>query len=241
MDASGLKHRGGLPTGIVLKVPLPGQTAQQQVAQCAQQQTAQSVQTAVDFVGDPFPTTKGAGMTMMFSEWTTAILKAPYHMPNVPFRISSFLITLLLTFILGTALAVAVPVVVTYSGASSNALPVAVVTFGVLLMGMSVRAADHLPQLMHPALVFAVWLHGKLGLIVSGPMLLAMFGAGAVSAPILAGIHGTTMLNYGTGTNPLTYWGAVALQTSLVTFSVYMFLQNTAVTHYYLAEVRGAR
>jgi hypothetical protein len=57
------------------------------------------------------------------------------------------------------------------------------------------------------------------------------------SGPILNAIGGVNIPNYATAVRPISYWGAVALQTSVVALCVYMFEQNTPVKHYHLATV----
>lgn len=132
-------------------------------------------------VGDPLPTTKGAPMGVQFSEWGAAFIWAPYHM--TPFRWPPFLITLFICFLLATIMGTAVPNVASYVTSTSvgdNAEVVAIITFVVLLLGMSFRHADHLPQFMHPALVFAEWFHGHIGLVVAIPMMGCMLGGAAL-------------------------------------------------------------
>ena len=191
-------------------------------------------------VTDPIPTTKGSGASMQFGEWWQCFLLAPYHVKG-RFRWYSYLITLFLTFMLATVMGTVVTNVASYATSTSvalNAYPVAIVTFFMLLIGMSFRAADHLPQYMAPYLVFVECFHGKIGVIVALPMIAMMLVGGALSAPILNGIQGTNLPNYAAAVRPLSYWGAVALQTSVVAFVVYVFQQNTRVKQYHLWQAR---
>jgi hypothetical protein len=192
-------------------------------------------------LGDPMETTKGSGARMQFGEWGRAVIWAPYHMPNYPLRWAPYLITLFHTFVLATVMGLVVPVVAsTFTSVITglNGLGIAIVTAAIILLGMSVRSADHLPQFMAPFLVFAEWIHGHIGVVVALPMIALMLAGSALDAPILTGLGGTFLPNYATAVRPVSYWGAVALQTSLVAFMVYMFQFNTPVKHYHLAQVR---
>lgn len=58
------------------------------------------------------------------------------------------------------------------------------------------------------------------------------------SAPILNAIGGTIIPNYATAARPISYWGAVGLQTACVALAIYAFEQNTPVKHYHNAQVK---
>jgi len=193
-------------------------------------------------LGDPLPTTKGSAMGMQFSEWGTGFVWAPYH--KIAFRWAPYLILLFLAFVLAVVMGTAVPVVASYSTSTSvalNALPVAAITFIVLLLGMNFRSLDQVPQYMAPYLVFAEMFHGYVGAVVALPLIAVMLGGAALTAPILTAMGGTSLPNYATAARPITFWGAVGLQTALVAMGVYVYQQNQTVAHYHLAikEKRG--
>ena len=206
------------------------------------EKTAEKVEQGVEaLLGDPMESSgKGGSARMHFGDWTKAYLWAPFDNPNYPLRWAPLLITWFHTFVLATVLAVSVTItasIFTSVITGLNALGISIVTFGVLLLGMSVRSADRMPQLMHPALVCAENVHGHIGLFpLALPMLGLMLAGAALSAPILKALGGTFLPNYATAVRPITYWGAVALQTPLVAFAVYMFQFNTPFKHYHLAQ-----
>jgi hypothetical protein len=178
---------------------------------------------------------------MQFGDWWKAVIWAPYDKPNYTFKWLPYLITLFHVYVLAAVMSTVIPNIASLSTSTSpglNAITVALLTGAILLLGMSVRSADYLPQLMHPALAFVEWIHGHLGVVVALPMIALMFAGSATGAPILTGIGGTDLPNYAAGVRPISYWGAVAEQTSLVAFVIYMFLFNTPVKHYHLVQGR---
>ena len=225
MDPTGVRQRG---IGLIF----PGETVNKAAESLLGDYSKSSK------VGDPLPTTKGAPMRLQFSEWGYAFLWAPYS-PKYPFRWTPWLITMFMTFLLALAMAVVVPVTASWPTSTTVNLNVALVTVGILLLGMSVRAADHIPQLMAPYLVFVESMHGHIGILSIGIWMIGcMLGGAALSAPILNAMGAIPLLNYATATRPIAFWGAVGLTLAVTAFTTFMFEQNTPVKHYHLAEVK---
>lgn len=145
-------------------------------------QAAEEVVELLSPVADPMVAANGKGR-MQFGDWWRAFLWAPYDRPNYPFKWMPYLITLFHVFVLATVMGTVIPNIASLSTSTStglNAITVAVVTATILLIGMSIRSADFLPQLMHPALAFIEWIHGHLGVVVALPMIALMLAGGAL-------------------------------------------------------------
>jgi|WetSurMetagenome_2_1015567.scaffolds.fasta_scaffold00074_47 hypothetical protein len=165
MDQTGLRNRGVPDLKPGLKLAILGEKVDA---------------VAEALLGDPMPTTKGAAMGMQFGEWWNAFLKAPYD--KKPFYWPPYLITMFICFLLATIQGSVTANVASYSTTALplDPVPVALVTFVILLIGMSVRTADGLPQYMAPYLAWAEWWHGHIGLVVFFPMLACMIGGAAL-------------------------------------------------------------
>ncbi len=236
---SGDVRRRGVGGADAVPLLVPGQQQQQQP-----QRVGDASQQAL--LADPLPTSKGAPGRFQFEEWGTAFIWAPFH--RRPFRFMPYALTLLI----GLLLALTLSLVVTVTASTANSATVAINAFVVgfwymvaLLLGMSYRAADGLPQHMHPGLSFSEMLHGKFGLIIAVPMMAVMLAGSAIGAPILTAIGGTNLPNYAAAARPITFWGAVGFQTALTALAIYAYQQNTAVKHFHLLyavkEKRGVQ
>jgi hypothetical protein len=214
-------------TPVGVKLTLPGETVDR---------------AAERLIGDPFPTTKGASVGMQFGEWGKAMLWAPYDKPNYPFRWVPWLSTMFICFVLATTMGTVIPVLASWPTSVGANLNVAVATAGMYLLGMSFRAADMIPQLMHPCLVFIESIHGHIGILSIGIWMIAcMIAGGALSAPILSAIGGTVIENYATALRPVSFWGAVGIVLCTSALAAYTYEQNTPVKHYHLLAVREGR
>ena len=199
---------------------------------------AQTVTDTAVALGDPLPqSSKGPGGAIRLASYGEAFLKAPYHID--PFMWMSYLINLFLEFVLSFAMCVTVTNMASYATSTSiglNAICVAPTYAVVLIFGQSWRAAYNLPRHLFPALTVAENLHTHVGLVVGIPYLAVQLAGSAVAAPVLNALGSNNLPNYATAPRPISFWGAVCLQTIICAFVVYAFLQNTTFKHHHLLQ-----
>lgn len=195
-------------------------------------------------VGSPTPIyVKGKGQRWpRAASYGWAFVAAPYvgvENGGVKFHWMPYTIGIIMEYFLSFMLAITVPAMASYASGtivSINAFTLAV-TYGIsMLFFQSWRTAHYLPHYLMPSLTFAENLHTNIGLVVSLPFMAAQLLGALTSAPVLAALDTTIVPNFQAGApnKPISYWGAVVLQTLLGAFAVYAFQFNTSFKHHHL-------
>jgi hypothetical protein len=191
-------------------------------------------------IADPLPYgTRKPNEPFRLAPYGTAFVWAPYVDGGIKFHWMPFLLSCFLEMLLSLILGWTVTTVASYCTSTSvglNALPVALVYAAAIIFGQSWRAAQYLPRHLFPGLTFAETLHTHIGLVVALPYMAMQLAGSAISAPILTALGSTTLPNYATAPRPISFWGAVALQTCLAAFAIYAYLQNTSFKHHHLVQ-----
>jgi hypothetical protein len=221
-------------TQVHKRTPATGIGIDLQVPVSSLQRVADTVVAAVN---DPFPrATKLPGAPFRLASYGYAFVWAPYIAPG-SFEWVPFLLSLFLEFLLSFVLGWVVTTVASYVTATSiglNAMPVALVYAVGLVFGQSWRAAEHLPRHLFPGLTWAENMHTHIGLVVSIPYFAVQLAGSALDAPVLTALGSTDLPNYATAARPISFWGAVALQTALQALAIYAYQQNASFKHHHL-------